>query len=76
MEKRYEDAKILKLQKAKPGYETSEALSDEARPRLAHLQTLLATRFEELATAEDIDSCEICGQYMDMIEKILNGTKL
>ena len=72
----YEDARKLEIQKTEPGYETSESLSDEVRPRLAHLQTLLATRFEELATAEDIDSCEICGQYMDMIEKILNGTKL
>ena len=76
MEKRFEDARKLKLQKTEPGYETSEALSDEARPRLAHLQTLLAPRFEELATAEDIDNCKICGKYMDMIEKVLNGTKL
>ena len=76
MEKRFEDAEKLKLQRAEPGYEISGAISDEARPRLAHLQTLLTIRFEELATAEDIDSCKICGQYMDMIGKILNGTKL
>ena len=74
--KRYVDARRLKLQKAEPGYETSEALSDEVRPRLEHLQALLTTRFEELATAEGIDDCEICSQFMDMIEKILNGTKL
>ena len=76
MEKRYEDAKILKLQKAKPGYEISGAISDEVRPRLANLQILLTTRHEELATAEDIDSCKICGQFMEMIKKILNGSKL
>ena len=74
--KRYEDARKLKLQKTEPGYETSEALSDEVRPRLEHLQTLLATRFDELADDGGIDDCEICGQFMDMIEKILNGTKL
>ena len=72
----YEDARKLEIQKTEPGYETSESLSDEVRPRLAHLQTLLTTRFEKLATAEDIDDSEICGQYMNMIEKILNGTKL
>ena len=71
-----EDARKLKLQKAEPGYETSEALSDESRPRLAHLQTLLTTRLDELANNREIDNCEICGQYMDMTEKILNGTKL
>ena len=76
MQKRYEDARKLKLQKTEPGYETSEALSDEVRPRLEHLMELLTTRFEELATAEEIDNCEICGQYMDMIVKILNSTKL
>ena len=75
-EKRYEDSKKLKLQRAEPGYEISGAISDDVRPRLAHLQTLLTARFEELATAEDIDNCEICGKYMDMIEKVLNGTKL
>ena len=74
--KRYEDARKLKLQKAKPGYETSEALSDEVRPRLEHLQTLLTTRLVELADNREIDNCEICCQYMDMIEKILNSTKL
>ena len=76
MQKRFEDARKLKLQKTEPGYETSEALSDEARPRLEHLQVLLTARFEELATAEEIDDSEICSQFMDMIEKILNGTKL
>ena len=74
--RKYEDARKLEIQKAKPGYETSEALSDEVRPRLAHLQTLLATRLDELANNREIDNCEICGQYMDMIEKVLNGTKL
>ena len=76
MQKRYEDARKLKLQKTEPRYETSEALSDEVRPRLEHLMELMTTRFEELATAEEIDNCEICGQYMDMIVKILNSTKL
>ena len=76
LEKRYEDAKTLKLQRAEAGYETPEALSDIVRPRLEELQTLLATCFEELATAEDIDNCEICGQFVDMIEKILHGSKL
>ena len=74
--KRYEDARRLKLQKAEPGYETSEALSDEVRPRLEHLQALLTTRLVELADNREIDNCEICCQYMDMIEKILNSTKL
>ena len=74
--KRYEDARKLKLQKAKPGYETSEALSDEVRPRLEHLQALLTTRLNELIDDKEIDNCEICGQYMDMIEKILNVSKL
>ena len=76
MEKRYEDAEKLKLRRAEPGYETSEALSDEVRPRLEHLQELLTSRFEELATAEDIDNCKICNQHMDMINKILHGPKL
>ena len=76
MQKRFEDARKLKLQKTEPGYETSEALSDEVRPRLEHLQELLTSRFEELATAEEIDNCEICSQFLDMIEKILNGSKL
>ena len=74
--KRYEDARRLKLQKAEPGYETSEALSDEVKPRLEHLQALLTTRFDKLADDGGIDDCEICGQFMEMIEKVLNGTKL
>ena len=76
MEKRYEDVKKLQLQKTEPGFDTIEALSDEVRPRLEHLQALLTTRYDELADNREIDNCEICGQYMDMIEKILNGTKL
>ena len=76
IQKRFEDARKLKLQKTEPGYETSEALSDEVRPRLEHLQALLTTRLDELADNREIDNCEICGQYMDMIVKILNGTKL
>ena len=74
--RRYEDARKLEILKAKPGYETSEALSDEVRPRLEHLQALLTTRFDELADDGGIDDCEICGQFMDMIEKILNVSKL
>ena len=74
--RKYEDARKLEIEKAEPGYETSEALSDEVRPRLEHLQTLLTTRLEELADDGGIDDCEICGQFMDMIEKILNVSKL
>ena len=74
--RKYEDARKLEILKAKPGYETSEALSDEVRPRLEHLQTLLTTRLEELIDDKKIDNCEICGQFMDMIEKILNVSKL
>ena len=64
------------IEKTEPKYDTIEALSDEVRPRLEHLQALLTTRLDELADNREIDNCEICGQYMDMIEKILNGTKL
>ena len=74
--RRYEDARKLEILKAKPGFDTTEALSDEVRPRLEHLQTLLTTRLEELIDDKKIDNCEICGQFIDMIEKILNGTKL
>ena len=34
MEKRYDDARMLKLQLAKPEYETSEALSEAVRSQL------------------------------------------
>ena len=74
--RKYEDARKLEIEKTEPGYETFEALSDEVRPRLEHLQALLKTHLDELADNRDIDNCEICGQYIDMIEKILNGTKL
>ena len=74
--RKYEDARKLKLQKTDTGYETSEALSEEVRPRLEHLQTLLATRLDELIDDKEIDNCEICSQFLDMIEKILNGSKL
>ena len=74
--RKYEDARKLEILKARPGYNTTEALSDEVRPRLEHLQELLATRLDELIDDKEIDNCEICGQFMDMIEKILNGTKL
>ena len=74
--RKYEDARKLEIEKTEPGYETSEALSDEVRPRLEHLQALLTTRFDELADDGEIDDCEICGQFMDIIEKVLNGTKL
>ena len=63
MQKRFADARKLKLQKTKPGYETSEALSDEVRPRLEHLQTLLTTRLEELIDDKKIDNCEISMKY-------------
>ena len=74
--RKYEDARKLEILKAKPGFDTTEALSEEVRPRLEHLQTLLTTRLEELIDDKKIDNCEICGQFMDMIEKILNVTKL
>ena len=74
--KRYEDARKLEILKAKPGFDTTEALSDEVRPRLEHLQTLLTTRLEELIDDKEINNCEICGQFMDMIEKILNVSTL
>ena len=76
MERRFEDADKLILKKARLGYDTTEALSDEVKPRLEVLQTLLTTRYAELATAEDIDNCKLCNQHMNMIEKILNGPKL
>ena len=76
MEKRYTDAEKLKLRRAEPGYEISEAISDEVRSRLEMLQTLLTTHYEELAVAEDIGSCKICNQHMDVINKILHGPKL
>ena len=60
MQKRFADARKLKLQKTKPGYETSEALSDEVRPRLEHLQALLTTRLDEL-----IDDREIVNFFLD-----------
>ena len=75
-ERKFEDARKLELQKTEPKYETSEALSDEVRPRLEHLQALLTTRLVELADNREIDNCEICCQYMEMIEKVLKGTKL
>ena len=53
--KRYVDARRLKLQKAEPGYETSEALSDEVKLRLEHLQALLTTRLDELADNREIE---------------------
>ena len=74
--RKYEDARKLEIEKTEPKYDTIEALSDEVRPRLEHLQALLTTRLDELADNREIDNCEICGQYMDMIVKILNGTKL
>ena len=75
-ERKFEDARKLEIEKTEPKYETSEALSDEVRPRLEHLQALLTTRLDELADNREIDNREICCQYMDMIVKILNGTKL
>ena len=63
IEKRYEDAEKLKLQKAWLRFDTAETLSDEIRSRLEILQTLLTPRYEELATAEDIDNCKICNQH-------------
>ena len=74
--RKYEDARKLEIQKTEPGYDTTEALSDEVRPRLEHLQTLLTTRLEELIDDKEVDNCEICGQFMGMIEKILNVSKL
>ena len=76
MENRYEDAEKLILQKSRLRFDTTETLSDEVRPRLEILQTLLIPRYEELATAEDVDNCKICYQHMDMIKKILGGPKL
>ena len=76
MEKRFEDAENLKLRRAEPVYEISEAISDEVRSRLEMLQTLLTTHYEELAVAEDIESCRICNQHMDLINKILHDPKL
>ena len=49
IEKRFEDAENLKLRRAEPVYEISEAISDEVRSRLEMLQTLLTTHYEVLA---------------------------
>lgn len=72
LEKRFDDARKLKLQKAQPEFVTSEVISDELRSRLENLLALLISRFKELAAAGGIDDCELCNRYVDMIEKILN----
>ena len=54
--RKFEDARKLEIEKTEPGYETSEALSDEVRPRLEYLQALLTTRLVELADNREIDN--------------------
>ena len=50
--RKYEDARKLEILKAKPGYDTTEALSDEVRPRLEHLQELLAFSARFIASSK------------------------
>ena len=53
-ERRFDDAKALKLQKARPEYETSDALTDEIKLRMEELINLLTVRYNELADAVEI----------------------
>ena len=71
-ERRFEDAKALRNQKANSEHTTSEVLTDDIKLRLENLMIQLADRFEHLADNGDIDGCEICHKHQDMIRKILD----
>ena len=71
MERRFHDAKALKLEKARPGYETSVALTDEIKLRMEELVNLLTVRYNELAAAVEIEDCEICDHYLNIMKRIL-----
>ena len=71
-ERRFQDAKALRNQKAKSEYTTSEVLTDEIKLRFENLVTQLANRFEQLADNGDIEGCEICYNHQGIITKILD----
>ena len=71
MERRFDDAKALRLQKARPEYETSVALTDEIKLRMEELLNLLTVRYGELAQAVEIEDCEICEHYLNIMKRIL-----
>ena len=72
MERRFDDAKALKLQKARPEYETSVALTDKIKLRMEELINLLTVRYGELAQAVEIEDCEICEHYLNIMKRILS----
>ena len=71
MERRFDDAKALKVEKARPGYETSVAPTDEIKLRMEELVNLLTVRYGELAQAVEIEDCEVCEHYLNIMKRIL-----
>ena len=71
-ERRFEDAKALKLQKARPEYEGSVILTDEIKLRIKELVNLLTAPYNELADAGEIEDCEICDHHLKFMERILH----
>lgn len=71
-ERRFNDAKAIKLQRGDPGYATTEFLPAEIEHRLELLITQLTCRLETLADVGDIEGCEVCHDYQGIIGKILD----
>ena len=76
MERRFDDAKVLVLEKANPIYETSAVLTDETRLRMEELVNLLTDRYGVLAQAVEIRNCEICDQHLNIVKRILRQNVL
>ena len=76
MERRFDDAKVLELEKANPKYETSAVLTDETRLRMEELVNLLTDRYGVLAQAVEIKNCEICDQHLNIVKRILRQNVL
>ena len=75
-ERRFDDAKALKLEKANPKYETSVSLTNETRLRMEALVNLLTDRYNDVADAVEIEDCEICDHRLIIMKRILRQNVL
>ena len=71
-ERRINHARALKLQRSALGCDQSGMTAANMVIHLKNLKSQLDIRYDEHARAEDCDSGEICIEYQDRIQDILN----
>ena len=73
-ERRINDARILKLRRSALGCNPLGTTSADMVIRLQNLKSLLDGRYDDHVATENCDGGEICIEYQDRIQTILDST--